>query len=555
MAIICFIHVRFCYADNTLELCLRNLIDVIMKGRILLMLMSMWIMSCSKDSLHTERGLDFSYGRDLKHEKIVLGNRLENPYTTENMTKAFMALYPTKADRVDIKTTNLYVRFLPSDQQEYELLEDMGIHMVDHPMDYDILVDGDWYHDPEIPEGGFTWQYAVLPHDFAFPAVRYELIDECYISENDPGTRSMDEEIDWQAVEREAYLITGNGDRLLPESTKAGAKVKPSGRITIVDEDSNGGKPFGVAGVKVSCNSFVKFDSAVTDRDGYYSMSKEYASDLRYRLVFDNEKGFSIGFNLVLLPASVSTLGKSGPEGVNMTVTKDSESKLYKRCVVNNSVYDYISRCVKEDLDIALPPSGLRIWLFHTMSSSSAVMMHHGAVLDSDIISDFLGTFSSLLEVFAPDITLGVGDKNDYKSIYSVACHELAHASHFAKVGASYWDRYVRYIMSTYVKNAGKTYGDGSAEDSGVCEIGEMWAYYLESRMYKDRYGGSFPSFGTSYWFYPQIFRYLDERGVGPGEIFSVLDESVDSRPDLKAALISAFPSKHAVIEQVFSRY
>lgn len=554
-AIFDFIRVSFCYADNERQLCLCNFNEDIMRGRILIVFMSAVIVSCSKDGLRTERGIDYSYGRDLKHEKIVLGDRLENPYTTENMTKAFVSLYPTKADRVDIKTTNLYVRFLPSDDQEYDLLKSLGVQLVDHPMDYDILVDGDWYHDPAIPDGEFTWQYAVLPHDFVFPDVKYELIDECYISENDSGTRTYDDGIDWQAVEREAYLITGNGDRLAPETVKAGTKVTPSGRITIVDDGANGGKPFGVAGVRISCNSFVKFDSAVTDRDGYYSMSKEFASDLRYRLVFENEKGFSIGFNLVLLPASVSTLGKSSPEGVNMTVTKDSESKLFKRCVVNNAVYDYISRCSRDDMNITPPPSGMRIWLFHNLKASSAVMMRHGAVIESDLISRFLGSFASLLEIFLPDITLGLGDKNDYKSIYSVTCHELAHASHFVEAGISYWNRYIKYIMASYVRDGEKTYGDGESEDAGVCAVGEMWAYYLESRMYKDRYGGSFPSFGTSFWFYPQIFRYLDERGFKVGEIFSVLDESVDSRSDLKAALINAFPSRHAIIEQVFSRY
>ena len=109
--------------------------------------------------------------------------------------------------------------------------------------------------------------------------------------------------------------------------------------------------------------------------------------------------------------------------------------------------------------------------------------------------------------------------------------------------------------MASYVKTSGKTYGDGTGNGAGVCEIGEMWAYYLESKMYKDRYGGSFPSFGTSYWFYPQIFRYLDERGVTCSEIFSVLESGVESRSDLKAALLITYPKKRTIIEQVFGRY
>lgn len=525
-----------------------------MRGGIVILLMSLALMSCSKEDVHSERGIDYSYGKDLTHEMIVLGERLENPYKTENMRKALKSLYPTKADRVDLRTTNLYVRFLPADEQEYDALTAAGVLLLDHPLDYDILVDGDWYHDPQVPDGNITWQYAVVPEDFDFPDIRHEVIDECYIAEHDSGTRAG-LGIDWEAVEREAYILTGNADRISQIPTKASAKVIPSGRITIVDEHANGGKPFGVAGVRVSCNSFVKFDHAYTDRDGYYAMSKEYSSDLRYRLVFKNEKGFSIGFNLVLLPASVSTLGKSGPEGIDMTITKEHDDKLFRRCVVNNAAYDYFSRCSSDDLGISQPPADLRIWLFHNLSASSAVMIHHGAVLESDLVRSYLGKFSELVQLFAPDITLGLDGKDEYRRIYSNACHELAHASHFAQVGTGFWNEYIRYIITSFVKTGGRTYGDGLSAGAGYCEIGEMWGYYLESRIYKDRYGGSFPTFGTSYWFSPQIFRYLDERGVTPSDIFAVLDSSVVSKSSLKDALMLAYPAKRDIIEQVFNRY
>ena len=525
-----------------------------MRGGIVILLMSLALMSCSKEDVHSERGIDYSYGKDLTHEMIVLGDRLENPYKTENMRKALKSLYPTKADRVDLRTTNLYVRFLPADEQEYDALTAAGVLLLDHPLDYDILVDGDWYHDPQVPYGNITWQYAVVPEDFDFPDIRHEVIDECYIAEHDSGTRAG-LGIDWEAVEREAYILTGNADRISQIPTKASAKVIPSGRITIVDEHANGGKPFGVAGVRVSCNSFVKFDHAYTDRDGYYTMSKEYSSDLRYRLVFKNEKGFSIGFNLVLLPASVSTLGKSGPEGIDMTITKEHDDKLFRRCVVNNAAYDYFSRCSSDDLGISQPPADLRIWLFHNLSASSAVMIHHGAVLESDLVRSYLGKFSELVQLFAPDITLGLDGKDEYRRIYSNACHELAHASHFAQVGTGFWNEYIRYIITSFVKTGGRTYGDGLSAGAGYCEIGEMWGYYLESRIYKDRYGGSFPTFGTSYWFSPQIFRYLDERGVTPSDIFAVLDSSVVSKSSLKDALMLAYPAKRDIIEQVFNRY
>ena len=517
--------------------------------------MTFLIMSCSKEEVNSERGLDYSYGKDLTHDMIVLGDRLENPYKTDNMQKALCSLYPTKADRVDLKTTDLYVRFLPADDREYDMLEDMGVHLVDHPLDYDIVVEGDWYHDPGVPEEEMTWQYAVVSPDFEFPDIRYEIIDECYISEHATGTRS-DDGIDWDAVEKASYILTGNADRITTgTATKAAGKITPAGRITVVDEHANGGKPFGVAGVRVSCNSFVKFDHCYTDRDGYYSMSKTFSSELRYRLIFDNEKGFSIGFNLVLLPASVSTLGKSGPEGINMTVTKDSEEKLFRRCVVNNAAYDYYSRCSSYDLNISSPPSDLRIWLFHSFQASSAVMLHHGALIDNNLIKSYLGAYASLLEYFAPDITIGLDGKDEYRRIYSTTCHELAHASHFTKVGTGYWNSYIEYMISSFIKTGGMTYGDSMLAGAGYCEVGEMWGYYLESRVYKDRYGGAFPTYGTSYWFYPQIFRYLDERGISPSEIFAVLYASVNSKSTLKNALLLAYPTRRDIIEQVFNRY
>ena len=526
--------------------------DMIMRGKITLVVLAFLALSCSKEGKGTDRGLDYSYGRELPHEMIVLGDRLENPYTTENITKALHSLYPTKADRVDVKTTHLYVRFLPRTDQEVEMLDSLDLMLTDHPLDYDIVVEGDWYHDPSVPEGSVTWQYAVVPPDFRFPDVEYEVIDECYISENDAATRA--DGIDWEAVERESYILTGNADRV-PVETRGSSKVQPSGRITIEDENYIGGKPVGVAGVRVCCNSFVKFDQTYTDRDGYYQMEKSFSSKLRYRLVFENEKGFSIGFNLVLVPASVSTLGTAEPAGVNMTVTKSSDTKLFRRCAVNNAAYDYIARCAPQDLDLTLPPSDLRIWIFHKLAASSAVMLHQGALLSQKDIKDFLGDYSGLITYFLPDITIGAASADDYRDLYSTTVHEMSHASHFSEVGVDYWNKYILYIVESFLESGGMTYGDGSGASAGYCEIGEMWAYYLESRFFKDRYGGTFPTFGTSYWFYPQIFRFLNERGMSVASMFSVLKSDVTSRQTLKEALLTSYPDRKSMIEQVFSRY
>lgn len=505
---------------------------------------------CSTRGLDDYAYLDYDYGRELTHGEIVLGDRLENPYTTENMRDAFESLYPTKA-RQEIQTTNLYVRFLPSGQEDFDALAAKDVHLTDHPLDFEIVQEGDWYHDPDIPEGECTWQYAVVPVDFDFKGFEYEIIDEIFISENKVATRSDD--VDWEALEREAYRMTGNSSRLSP-LTKSGP-ARPTGRITIIDSDWSGGKPVGVSGVKVVCNSFVKFSTCYTDRDGYYSMPKEFTSDVRYNLLFKNEKGFGIGFNAILVPASVSTLGKSSPTGVNLTVTSESEQKLFTRCVVNNAVYDYFNRCKDSDFKICPPPLDLRLWIFYNLSASSAVMMHQGTVVSETHISEFLGSYAGLVKLFAPDITIGTKGRSSYPEIYKTVIHELAHASHYAQVGNDYWNNYIWYILESFIMTGGMTYGKGEGDKAGYCEIGEMWAYYLESKLYQERYGGIRQSFGTSYWFYPQIFRTLEERGLPADDIFAALEADVTSRDDLLYKMENLYPYKRTVISQVFSRY
>lgn len=518
---------------------------------------ALMLVACSQEEgAHIDvQGFSYDDDDEVGHGMIVLGDKLDNPYVTETVQQAFVALYPTKSREV-VSTTDLYVRFLPVDEDQFNQLTNLGVEMLDHPMDYEIVEEGDYYHDPELEDESITWQYAVVATDFEFPEdITYEILDECFISDDaDEETKAM-AGVDWDAVEAEAYRITGNEDMLDAESLTKSTKYHPAGRITIVDAGANGGQPFGVAGVKISCNSFVKFTHTYTDRDGYYEMPKKYSSKVRYRLVFKNTLGFKIGFNLILVPASVCSLGKHTPQGYDYTVTTASSGKLFRRAVVNNAAYDYYTRCAEDDMDLLTPPSDLRIWIFKNISASSAVMIHHGAIISKSIFKKYLGIYAMLIKFFAPDITIGAKNHTTYADLYDSTVHELSHASHFNQVGTDYWDDYITYIASSYLSSGGETYGDGSGDHAGNCEVGEMWAYYMESMMHKERYGGDVPAYGTSFWFYPQIFRYLDEKGITRSQIFAALQKDVTDRTELENALISLYPEQTLVIEQAFNRY
>ena len=122
----------------------------------------------------------------LNDGAIVLGEKLDNPYSLKNMQRALDTLMATKGmESIELEATDLYVRFRPTDTLQYRLLMDQNIELFDYPLTYDLLSDGDHYHDPSIPEDEITWQYTVVPVDQIDTDVQYEEIDFDVIDEND----------------------------------------------------------------------------------------------------------------------------------------------------------------------------------------------------------------------------------------------------------------------------------------------------------------------------------------------------------------------------------
>ncbi len=520
-----------------------------MKWLFKLMLPALVLVSCSEEAASpVEFGPSSTTGEEevVTHGMIRLGSKLPNPYSLPNVCKALETLYPTRS-ATGLDPTDLYVRFLPKDEGQFALLSESGIELFDHPLDYSLSVDGDYYHDPSVPDDEITWQYAVVPAGFSFPSgIVHEVLDECFIPREETRAGGF-EDVDWETVERKAFEITGNG-AMLSEQTRG--RVKPSGRITIKDEKL--GKAVGVSGVKMVANVFVRVSTTHTDAAGNYSFSSKFSARPHYRICFQNSAGFSIGLNLVLVQASVSTLGKDDPEGISVTVDKNSDNTLFRRCVVNNAAFDFINSCSANGM--SAPPRNLRLWIMNIVRPSCTVMLHHGALLDSKLVSNYLGVYKVLVRIFAPDIVIGSKGKNgDYFELYSSTLHEMAHASHYSKVGSSYWNKFATYVLSSYLAT-GSCYGSGNGENAGYCAVGEMWAYYVEGMLDKGRYGVN-PGHGSGLWFHPEILWTLEEGGVPRRDICSAFRSGVTDVDALKAELVSVCPSKKTLINQTFSKY
>lgn len=523
-----------------------------MKNLRKLLCMMLVLASCSKEApSYVDGGPDSSTlpANMLYHGEMVLGKQLENPYSVKNIEASLMDLYGTRAGGC-IDPNCRYVRFLPKDDGEYSILLDLGVDMFDHPLDREIIRDGDYWHDPSLPEDEITWQYATVPADFAFPeGIVHEVLEDCYIPEEGTATKGL-EYVDWRSVETNAFRLTGNESLLEPE-TKA-TKYYPSGRITIVDSGLPAAKKtVGVSGVKVMANTIVKVATAYTDAAGNYSMRTRFSAKPHYRLCFKNSKGFSIGLNLILVPASLSNLGKGSPEGIDVTVDTGSGDALFRRCVVNNAAYDYYERCSSEGL--VQPPSNLRFWILGSVKSSCALMMHHGSLIDVKLVTNYLDIYKTLIRIIAPDITIGAKNiSQNYSALYGATSHELAHASHFQNVGCEYWNKLITYVLQSFLVN-GSCYGTGNGDNAGYCEISEMWAYYLERGIINQRYDAQrgYPV----YWFHPEILDGLEGAGLSRAQILSSMGRAVTDTDSFKATLVAAYPTKKTAIQQVFKAY
>ena len=133
-------------------------------------------------------------------QQMVLGQKINNPYSVANMTAAWNNLYDP--DYVALPATDLYVRFLPANLEELKLLFDymdsLDIDLDDYPLDYEIIQEGTWYHDPSIPEDEPTWYYTVVKPDFVFPPVQYEILEDLVLTPY------------YALLTAEAFRITGN---------------------------------------------------------------------------------------------------------------------------------------------------------------------------------------------------------------------------------------------------------------------------------------------------------------------------------------------------------
>ncbi len=453
------------------------------------------IVSCAKDDATIQLAEDTTTSESVI--ATVLGEKLENPYSVENMKIAYDSLTSGSSIKslssVSITTTDYYVRFYLESDEQFEELDADSLVLFPYPLDYEIETYGDDYD--QIDSSGGKWMYTSVPVDYDFRSdIEYEILEDLYLPESveeTSGTVTKSVSNKLALLEEKSLQLTGNADESDSMSISTfstistlSKKKRPTGYVYV--ENTETGEDDPVVGMKIRFRHWFKYGVAHTTSTGYYSSSTKYRNNPTYIFIFKNKEGFQIRAKITSIERASSTMGKYSKSGHDFYVTQSSDT--WRFCTVNNAIVKYFDYC--DDMGIGSPDDDLRIAALDKSSGGSAAPMlkHINGSITVYTVKNFLGgslnisvsssVVTTILKVFAPDIIIKAASSRGTAKIHEVTFHELTHAGHYNKVGDTFWKKYIAYICTNYINGDG-TYGDGTGTNAGLCALAEAWAYNM----------------------------------------------------------------------------
>lgn len=342
---------------------------------------------------------------------IILGTPKINPYTVSNMQSAYSTLSNSgiiPSHPINIRTTYYYVKFKPQNSNQYEALtSDSTIDFSDIPIEANITQDGDYYHDPSLPDSIPTYQYAAVPPNYHFiDSIPYEIISNVYIPETDSsfidGSSSTDAYID--KLLDQSYIQTNNFEDTVKNDPQRSC-FYPGGTIRVFDTRLN--TYIGMEGVRVRARRWFTTYYAFPDYNGNYRMASCFRRPCNYSLVYARSP-FAIRWHLLGTTAWINGPKLSGDWNFDMA----------------NGIYRFAGHIFRgafrynyKDIGPLIGP-GSRRQIYIAVNGSNP--NHIGVDWDWAPIIKIWRYFSGT------DVELGSDD------VFSTTSHETTHAVHQA---------------------------------------------------------------------------------------------------------------------------
>jgi len=406
-----------------------------------------------------------------------LGQKLENPYSVSNMQKAWDNLQSSNgrisSGNKKVKTTHYYVKFIPKNEEELNILDrDSTLILYDHPLDYEIIEQGDFYRELGLPYDQPTPLYCAVTVDYEFPGqVETEILEDLFIPDDksDKNGRTSNSGIsdaDVDILVYEALKITNNltnYDNNKEVNSGRASSWRPAGTIKVWDDnigmttvsrqefwyweyyecdendpqiinrisleplckravyrtvyDEIDGSSVGLGGVEVRARRWFTTYEGITNSQGVYSCDGTFKRDANYSIVWERYN-FKIRRD-ALNGAKLDGPDKTGDWNVNI---KGGKQEFYS--IIFRAAYHYYYGSIK---GLRRPPKN---GTFKTQLKIRAVYEENNDSYGNHSSGRrFLG-LGSAIKIWNP--------QRSSLGLYATTIHELAHASHWEMDQSNY---------------------------------------------------------------------------------------------------------------------
>jgi len=334
----------------------------------------------------------------------VLGKKLENPYSVANMQKALNNLLGNHKSGGDtIIASHYYVKFMPHNDDELTILKnDTTLSLYQYPLDYEIIDGSTTYHDPSVPEGEPTFQYASVKVDYVFPEIDYEILEELFIPEEETGLKQS-LKVPVEQLVTEALRITNN---LEPDDTAKGS-WRPAGWMKVWDD--NLGTYVPIKHLEVRARRWFTTHKGITNSVGYYSCNGTFTRPANYSLQFER-------YDFEIRDAWLSTANINGPKQKgNWNLNMYNDKKEFWATIFRATSHYYY-----DDIHNLRRPPQNSFW--NTQLKLRAMYEANSSNGTHCPSCRFLG-LGSAIKIYNP--------QHHSLGIYGTTIHEIAHASHW----------------------------------------------------------------------------------------------------------------------------
>jgi hypothetical protein len=267
----------------------------------ILTLLAFTLASCEKNEFDFNNNANNESNNGLIIRKV---RKLENPYSVSNMKKAYTALQQEGLMKVslNIEATHLYVRFLPKDSVESELLRgDTTLTLFSYPLDYE-LTEGEKFIDSTLIGNNFTWLYTRVPVGYTSPISQFEIIEHLFLPtliENDiQGVKSQKASNTknnnwWNILENKSLELTGNN--YSAQKCISAQKIQKAAnasswfpKATIKVYDDKLARNVALQGIRVRARWWFNWEDGITNALGTAVMSGSFKGKVNWSIVWED---------------------------------------------------------------------------------------------------------------------------------------------------------------------------------------------------------------------------------------------------------------------------